>query len=61
MLESEIRLNDLPEMQNPDGRGQGAPVPQAAKMALPKVLRRPDAEAKEVLEKRPPASPHASK
>ena len=51
MLESETRLNDLPQVQNPDGGDQGAPLPQAAKMALPEVRRHPDAEAKKVLRK----------
>jgi hypothetical protein len=61
MLETETRPHDLPQMQNPDGRDQGPPLPQAAKMALPEMRRHPDAEAKEVLRNRPAAAHHSSK
>jgi hypothetical protein len=51
MLEPERPFNDLPQVQDPDGGGQGAPLPQAEKVALPKVCGHPDAKAEEVLKR----------
>jgi hypothetical protein len=52
MLEAESPFDDLPQMQNPDGGGQGPPVSQAEEVALPQVRGHPDAKAEEVLSRR---------
>src|SRR5664279_6603950 len=51
MLEPESSSNDLPQVQDPDGGGQGPPLPQTKKVALPEVRGHPDAEAQEVLKR----------
>jgi hypothetical protein len=51
MLKPETRLNDLPQVQDPDGGDQGPSLPQATEVALPEMRRYPDAEAEEVLKR----------